>query len=254
MSGEDKDPFDRLSQITPPEPDPEKIKAVAAMSANVFAEGSRKRPQAPKKSWLTNLLPGGPWLLPASGAFATLLVAVVAVPMLFEPTGPHLEAPRDMPMRAPSLARGEQNGAASQQGTRMGSMPQPQQQGMPIDLREDAEVRTYDFDGLKILSRSVPEEFALYLVVDDIETAFDQRTKEASEEMVLTDAFLRDGTAGGAEKTLFVRSGPDAGAQRWDAFVNKGKGFVLSESLSRQVNDASDRADVLARLDETGEN
>jgi hypothetical protein len=254
MSGEDKDPFDCLSQIMPPEPDPEKIKAVAAMSANVFAEGSRKKPQAPKKSCLGNLLPGGPWLLPASGAFATLLVAVVAVPMLLEPTGPHLEAPRDMPMRAPSLARGEQNGTASQQGTRMGSMPQPQRQGMPLDLREDAEVRTYDFDGLRILSRSVPEEFALYLVVGDIETTFDQRTKEASEEIVLTDAFLRDGTGSGADRTLFVRSGPDNGAQRWDAFVDNGTGFVLSESLSRQVADASDRVDVLAKVDETGEN
>lgn len=254
MSGEDKDPFDRLSQITPPEPDPEKIKAVAAMSAIVFAESSIKKPHASTKSWLGNLRPGRPWLLPASGAFATLLVAVVAVPMLLEQTGPKLEAPRDMPMHAPSLARGEQNGAASQQGTRMGSMPQQQRQGMPLDLREDAEVRTYDFDGLKILSRSVPEEFALYLVVDDIETAFDQRAKAASEEMVLTDAFLRNGTASGADRTLFVRLGFDDGAQRWDAFVGSGGRFVLSESLSRQVHDASDRADVLARVDQTGEN
>lgn len=254
MSGEDKDPFDRLSQITPPEPDPKKIKAVAAMSASMFAEGSGKKANTSRKGWLRNLLPGRVWILPASGAFATLVAAVVALPMLLEQTKPNVEAARDMPMRAPSLAQGEQKSENSEQGTRMGSMPQTQRKGIPLDLREDAEVRTYDFDGLKILSRSVPEEFALYIVVDNIETAFDQRAKEASEEMVLTDAFLRDGTAGGGDRTLFVRSGSDDEAQRWDAFVDSGGRFVLSESLSRQVHDASDRADVLARVDQTGEN
>src|SRR5690606_4013888 len=37
MTGMDKDPFERLSQIATPEPDPAKIDAVAAMSARAFS-------------------------------------------------------------------------------------------------------------------------------------------------------------------------------------------------------------------------
>lgn len=254
MSGEDKDPFDRLSQITPPAPDPERIKAVAARSADVFAKRSRKKSSRATKGWLGNLLPGGTWLLPASGAFATLVVGLVAVPMLLKPTGPNVETVQDIPMRAPPLAPGEQQGSVSEQGTRMGSMPQRQRPGIPIDLREDAEVQTYDFDGLTIRSRSVPNEFRLSLVVDGIETQFQRGAKDESEEIVLTDAFLRDDATGQGTRILFVRSGYDDGAQRWDAFIDNGKGFVLSDRLSRDVHQASDRAEVLARINETGEN
>jgi hypothetical protein len=254
MSGEDKDLFERLSQITPPEPDPKKIKAVAAVSASAFAENSRKKAGAAKKGWLENLLSGRGWLIPASGAVGALLVAVLAVPMILDQTGRNFEAPQDTPSPARSVAVRERDSAASEVGTRMGSMPQLQRQGLPLDLRDDVEVQTYDFDGLEIVSRSVPEEFGLYLAIDGIGTAFDQRAKEASEEIVLTDAFVQDGMPGESDRTLFVRSGYDDGAQQWDAFVDSGNGFVLSGSLSMEVHDASDRAEVRARLEKTSEN
>jgi hypothetical protein len=249
MTGEDKDPFDRLAKIAPPEPDPEKIKAVAAMSARAFEDGSRKKAEPAKKSWLETWLPARGWLIPASGIVGALLVAVVAVPMMQDQTGPSFEAPQDMPLPAPSIAERQPESATSDEGTRMGSMPQRQRQGMPLDLRDDAEVRTYDFDGLEIMSRSVPEEFGLYLVINQIETPFDQRAKDASEEIVLTDAFMQDGTPDEGDRALFVRSGYDDGPQQWDAFVDSGSGFALSGSLSMTVHDAGDRAEVLARLE-----
>lgn len=254
MTGEDKDPFERLSHIAPPEPDPEKIKAVAGMSARAFAAGSKKNASAAKKGWLATLLPARGWLIPASGIVGALLVAVVAVPMMLDRTGPNFEAPQDMPLPAPSVAESQQESATSDEGTRMGSMPQRQRQGMPLDLRDDAEVQTYDFDGLEIMSRSVSEEFGLYLVTNGIETAFDQRAKEQSEEIVLTDAFMRDGTPDENDRALFVRSGYDDGPQQWDAFVDSGSGFALSGSLSMEIHDASDRAEVLARLEDAGGN
>lgn len=254
MSGEDKDPFDCLSQITSPEPDPEKIKAVAARSADVFAQSSRTKPNRASKGWLGKFLPGRTWLLPASGAFATLAVALLALPMLVKHSGPNGETLQDIPTRPPSLAREEQQGAASEQETRLGSMPQRQRPGTPLDMRDDAKTQTYDFDDLTILSRSVPNEFGLYLVVDGVETQFLRGAKAPSADIVLTDAFVRDALTGEGGKILFVKSGYLGGAQRWDAFIDNGKGFVLSDSLSQDISEAGDRIEVLAIVNETGEN
>ncbi|KAA0971965.1 hypothetical protein FPY71_02235 [Aureimonas fodinaquatilis] len=252
MTGEDKDHFERLSQLAPPEPDPEKIKATVAMSGRAFAQGTGKKAKPAKKGWLETLLPGRGWLIPASGLAGVLLVAAVTVPMMLDQTGQSFEAARDMPMPAPSVAEGPRSSAGPGAGTRMGSMPQRQRQGLPLDMRSDAEVQTYDFDGLEILSRSVPEEFGLYLVNNGVEREFDRRAKEASEQIVLTDAFMREGATGEYSRALFVRSGYDDGPQQWDAFIDNGSGFAISGRLSVAVHDANDRADVLARLAEAG--
>lgn len=256
MTGKDKDPFERLSLIATPEPDPAKIEAVAAMSARAFSADFAKasKPQG-KTGRFSRWIQGTGWLMPASATALTVLAAALVVPLIMQPD-PSGPAPSDaMLSREPAAVAGAEPSATQMEqalperdeGVRMGAVPAPSTPaaGLPLDLRTDVAVETYSFDDIEIMVRSAPEEVGLYMLEGTIERQFDRRLKDPSETVILTDAFRHENDA----SLLFVRSGVEGGQQQWDAFIEGANGYALSGALSTQVYDAADRAEVIARLE-----
>lgn len=252
MTGMDKDPFERLSQITTPEPDPAKVRAVAAMSARAFADQARSSKSIKETGWLSRWLKREAWLFPVSAMAFTLAAVALLVPLIGRP---QMVAP--LPDTAPppgpvadARPAGEQPGQVhppQEEGIRMGAVP-PRSNLPPLDLRDDAVVRTYSFDGVEIVMRSAPEEVALYVVEGGSEHWFDRRFKEPGQEITLTDAFLQENPRSGT-LLLLLRSGHEGMRQQWDVFVDTGEGYRLSGALTNLVHDAANRAEVIARLE-----
>lgn len=264
MTGMDKDPFERLSQIATPEPDPAKIDAVAAMSARAFSAELARAPESRKggggfAGWIRSTN----WLMPASAMAFAALAAVVVVPLMGRPDLlPSMQEPAPAPASVPSetalsrepaaVADAEaeleaQAGPAPEGPVRMGAAPAPGSQNLPLDLRDDAVTQSFSFGDTEIMVRSVDDDVALYLMDGMIERQFDRRVKEPSETIIVTDAFRQDSGLSDVP-VLLVQSGPEGGRQQWDAFVDSGAGYVLSGALSLEIHDATDRDEVVARL------
>lgn len=263
MTGMDKDPFERLSQIATPEPDPAKIDAAAAMSARAFSAELARAPKSRKggggfAGWIRSTN----WLMPASAMAFAALAAVVVVPLMGRPDlSPSMQELAPAPASAPSetgLSREreviadaepevEQAVPEPDAPIRMGAAPSPGSQSLPLDLRDDAVAQTFSFGDIEIMVRSVDDDVAFYLMDGTIERQFDRRVKEPSETIIVTDAFRQDSGLSDVP-VLLVQSGPKGGRQQWDAFVDSGAGYVLSGALSLEIHDATDRDEVVARL------
>lgn len=259
MTGKDQDPFERLSQLAAPKPDPAKIAAVAAMSARAFAAdlAQPSRPEA-GASRLVQWIKGTNWLMPVSALAFAVVAAVLLVPLIMQPNPNDPSSSDTMLSREPAVAEAEPSESqtdgvapAEEEGRRLGAVPGPSApaDGLPLDLRTDVAVETYTFDDIEIMVRSAPEEVGLYLMAGSIERQFDRRFKEPSQTIVLTDAFRHPSDA----QLLLIRSGIEGGHQQWDAFVEGANGYALSGAISMQIHDAADRADVIARLESASE-
>jgi hypothetical protein len=201
--------------------------------------------------------------MPASAMAFVALAAVVVVPLMGRP-GLLAPMPEPAPAPAPASAPSEtalsreraavadaeleaQAAPASEGPVRMGAVPAPGSQNLPLDLRDDAVSRSFSFGDIEIMVRSVDDDVALYLMDGTIERQFDRRVKETSETIIVTDAFRLDsGVSDGP--VLLVQSGAEGGRQQWDAFVDSGTGYALSGALSLEIHDAADRDEVVARL------
>lgn len=252
MKGEEKDPFERLSRIAAPEPDPAKIEAVAAMSSRAFAiNAARASEPLARTSRLVQWIGGGNWLVPASAFAFTVFVAAALIALIDRPDMAPRSSSDTAVSREPAAVADaptietEQATPPQEEGVRMGAAPSPST-GLPLDLRNDVVVRTYSFDGIEIVMRSAPEEVILSLVDGETERQFDRRFKEPSDNIILTDAFVQSDNSD--RPVLLIRSGFEDRQQQWDAFVDNGRGYQLSGALSRLVYDAADRAEVAARL------
>lgn len=250
MTGKDKDPFERLSQIAPPDPDPQRLAAAVAMSSRAFSQGSaRTSPPRAKASWFANWFRGAGWAVPASaGAFA--LVALLMVPL-----AGRLDAPAPVPAdrmaareRMVEAERPLSPAPEAEEGVRLGAAPASRRAEPPLGQHDDVTTETYEFNDIDLVIRSTPEEARLYLVEGDTERPIDRRIKEPSETVIVSDAFFHD-RDDGAPALLLVRSGFDDGAQQWDAFVERETGYALSGATSLEIHDAADRAEVVARLE-----
>ncbi len=253
MTGKNDDPFERLSQITAPQPDRAKIDAVTAMSVRAFSAQLAQAPEK-RKSRLRGWIKETNWLLPASAMAFTVLVAALIVPLIGgqgrvspSPSDTMLSRePTAVAEAEPPLLDGEPATPAPEEGIRMGAAPSgPPGSSLPLDLRDDVAIQNFTFDDLEIVMRSAEDEVALYTLQGTVEHQFDQRFKEPSETIVLTDAFRQNVPEG---TVLFVRSGTEGGQHQWDAYIDIGAGYVVSGALSSLVHDATDRDDVLARL------
>ena len=253
MTGTEKDPFERLSQIVVPEPDPRKLATVMAMSSRAFAQDHARATDRPKrKRWLANWFTGAGWAIPASAV--AVVLAVLSIPLLgqFDIPGFRQEshtpsneqlADNEILSRAPSLSRGTD----TNEGTRRSATPARQGSQSPLPTGENVTTETYDFGGLHLVARSTPEDVILSLKEGDIERRIDRRLKEPSETIVVSDAFIHH-SGEASTPLLLIRSGYDDGPQQWDAFAERDGGYVLSGAISLAIHDAADRAEVIIRL------
>lgn len=251
MTGTQKDPFERLSQIAAPEPDPRKMTSVIAMSSRAFAQdraqpaGTRGRPGR-----LTGWFAGTGWTIPASAAAAALL-AVVSIPFLgqFDMPGSGRQVSAPSPEQAadsqPPASTSLSRAPAPAEETRLGAAPQGSQ--AQLEPPGDATVGIYHFDGIDIVVRSAPEEATLSLRDGDVERPIDRRIKQPSETVIVSDAFVH-GDGASSAPLLLIRSGFEDGDQQWDAFIARDGGYVLSGAVSLAIHDAADREEVEARL------
>ena len=262
MSRPERDPLAGLPRQTIPEPDAARMQATIAESTALFrshqAQQSQRRMQSSSGGWPAMLDTARRWLVPAAiGAAATAATMTIVpmttlqhatTPMRDEVARPAPEAaPPQAKMRsAPSIAAPADMAQAPARSVeappRMGARP-------PAMARErvavSAPLERYNFDGLVIGVRNLPEAVEMAIIDGAQEDRVDVRIKRQDERIAVFDAFRHRGAKG--EDLLFVRSGMGSD-QRWDAFERHDGRYIRSVAVSRLIEGARNRDDIIARL------
>ena len=248
MTQKDQDPFERLSRLDTPQPDPARQAAAVAASTRLFAQ-EEARAAAPGKarpprfaSWLA----GAYWLRPASAIGLAAIAALVVVPLVRPPeVMPPADAMAEMEVPVPPEP------IADGFSQRMGAVPRPMASPTTLSRGGETDIERYDFGGVTLALRTGPQEVALYLVVDGAERQIALFPRNGAETLTLSDAFWHTAT----DETvpiLLVRSGFIGADQHWDVFTAAGEGYRHADTLSLAIRDAPDRAAAIARLEEGG--
>jgi len=235
MSGPmSNDPLSRLPQERIPEPSPSRMRETIAAAQQLFAR--KPVPISASHRVRRRSFFGRTWMEAILGAglvsTACLLAFVLSPAFMLAPPAP---APAPEPEPAPEV----------QTGPIRTEMMQPREEPRPLDLDLIVDLEPYAIGDLRLGVRQVEDRFAIYRVDErGIEVPLIEGRKGAAETVSISDAVstLWDG-----QEVLAVRSG-FGDLQRWEAFVKRGPRFQLSASLSHQIWDAADAAEVEERL------
>jgi len=264
MSRPERDPLAGLPRETIPEPDAARMQATIAQSTALFRSHQAQQHQRQLRSssggWQAMLDTARRWLVPAAIGAAATAATMTIVPMttlqqaappvrdeVARPApAPEVAPPQAKVRSAPSVAAPADLAQAptrnSEAPPRMGARP-------PGMARERAAVSAplerYNFDGLVIGVRNLSEAAEMTLIDGAQEHRFYVRIKRQDERIALFDAFHHRGAKG--EDLLFVRSGMGSD-QRWDAFERNDGRYTRSVAVSRLIEGARNRDDIIARL------
>lgn len=225
------DPFDHLSHDAVPEPDSARMRATIKASTDLFAKNriNTRQGKLTKSLWqgMTAWLGRSGRLAVPFAAVSCAVVAVVAIiPGHF--SGPVLKPSDQLSEVRPGSMR------------RMGA-----QQTERAPQQSAASLERYDFDGVALAVRNMPEAAEIFLNERGEQYRIDFTVKARSEHITLFDAFrFRNGNG---EEVLVVRSGVGS-KQHWDAFVQKDGRYQRSTKLTPQIFEASTREEVVRRL------
>ncbi|MGQ4274427.1 hypothetical protein [Terrihabitans sp. B22-R8] len=258
MSRPEDDPLARLPRQDIPEPDPARMHAAIEASTELFAREIRKHGRetpAPTslqrlREWLAR---PSRWAMPvAAGAMAAVAAVFIVPNILTDPTGfPADEKP------APSVPMAESRPDAM--APPPPTAPAPRDESAPAErartamrapmarapAAEAVPLERYDFDGLELGVRNMPEAAETLLLDGGREERVDISVKDRSERISLFDAFRETGPDGG--DLLVLRSGMGWN-QRWDVFVRDNGRYQRSIEMSRRIQGATSRDDVRSRL------
>ncbi|MCJ8151765.1 hypothetical protein [Shinella sedimenti] len=225
------DPFEHLSHGPVPVPDPARMRATIKASTELFAQNGIQARQGKftgglwqgMTSWLGR---SGRWAIPLAAVSCSVVAVVVIIPGHFL-----------VPAQKPSDQLSEASPGSMR---RMGA-----QQTARAPQQSAASLERYDFDGIALAVRNMPEAAEILLNEHGEQYRIDFTIKARSEHITLFDAsrFI----TGNGEEVLAVRSGVGS-KQRWDAFVQKDGRYQRSTQYTQQIFEASTREEVMRRL------
>jgi len=226
------DPLSRLPQERIPEPSPGRMQETIGAAQQLFARQPVPMPGSQRvrrrsffgRTWMEAIL--------GAGLVSTACVLAFVLSPAFMLTPPE-------PVPAPEPAPDVQTGPIRT------DMTQPRGDPRPLDLDLVVDLEPYTFGDLRLGVRQLEDRYAVYRVDErGIEAPLIESRKGAGETLSLSGAVL---TQWDGQEVLAVRSG-FGDMQRWEAFVKRGPRFEISASLSHQIWDAADAAEVEQRL------
>ncbi|KKB08661.1 hypothetical protein [Devosia chinhatensis] len=239
---QDRDPFERLHQVTGPEPDPVIMNAVIAQSRDAFIRNAarRKTKTSPVLGWLSQ---SGRWLVPAGAGAVALVAALVVAPGLIN-TSP--EAPADASQVAdapsvtsPTVSRSPERSESADGTIRMGVQPGP---GQAPTTAAPVIVSVFEGEGVRIGMRMAPTLTEFYLADAPGEPIIDSQVVLTGEELELLEAArLTD------MDLIALRMRVDE-TRFWRVYSPLVGAYARDPDLSEIVSDATDRAEVERRL------